>query len=318
MPSKYEEIDLMRIKSTSIWDRKSVVSIDRFGKPAAEGRTVRELLDSLPDILAGRTIRQLAVAIAGARKKGKPVIVGMGGHVIKCGLSPVINDLMRRGVITAVAGNGAVAIHDVEIALYGRTSEDVRATLAEGTFGMARETAEFMNSAAADARNEGLGFGESIGRKLIEADAPHADLSVIATAYSHDLPVTIHVAIGTDITHMHPDADGAAYGDASFRDFHIFTAAAAGLGGGGVLLNVGSAVILPEVALKAFSILCNLGYDLSGIVGANLDFVQHYRAVQQIVSRLELLGGTGMNLIGHHEIMLPLLAHAVLEEMAEE
>lgn len=315
MPSKYEEIDLSGLRRTSISDRKSTVSIDRFATPAGEGRSVRELLDSMPDILAGRTIRRLATAIAGARRNGKPVIAGMGAHVIKCGLAPVMNDLMRRGVITAVAFNGAVAIHDAEIALFGRTSEDIGATLAEGTFGMARETAEFINSAATRAHDDGLGFGESIGLELIEANAPHADLSLLATAYSLDIPATLHIAIGTDITHIHPNADGAACGEASLRDFRILTAVMKDLGGGGVLLNIGSAVILPEVALKAFSTLCNLGYDLSGVVGANLDFIQQYRSTQQIVSRLELLGGTGMSLIGHHEIMIPLLAHAILEEM---
>lgn len=316
MPSKYEEIDLSGLRTTSITDRKSVVRADQFAKPAAAGRSVRELLDSLPDILAGHSIRQLAAAIANAHRKGKPVIGGMGAHIIKCGLSPVLNDLMRRGVITAIAFNGALAIHDSEVALYGRTSEDVRATLAEGAFGMTRETADFINSAAVEARDQGLGFGESIGRKLVEADAPHADLSLIATAYSLDVPATLHVAIGTDITHMHPNADGAAYGEASLRDFRILTAVMKDLGGGGVLLNIGSAVILPEVALKAFSTLRNLGYDLSGIVGANLDFIQQYRSAQQIVNRIELIGGTGISLIGHHEIMIPLLAHAVLEEMA--
>ncbi len=315
MPSKYEEIDLSGLRTTSITERKSTVSIDRFATPADAGRSARELLDSMPDILAGRTIRRLAAAIADARRAGKPVIVAIGGHVIKCGLAPVLGDLMRRRVITGIAGNGAVAIHDAEIALFGQTSEDVGATLAEGTFGMARETAEFINSAATEARDGGFGFGESIGRKLVECNSPHADLSLIATAYSLDLPVTIHVAMGTDIAHMHPEADGAAYGDASLRDFRIFTAAMKDMGGGGVLLNIGSAVVLPEVALKAVSVLCNLGYDLTGIVGANMDFIQQYRSTQQIVSRLELVGGTGMSLIGHHEIMVPLLAHAVLEEM---
>lgn len=317
MPSNYEEIDLSAIRTTSVADRRSVVSTESFAEPAAAGRSVREMLDSLPDILAGRTIRRLASAIAGARKNGKPVIMAMGAHVIKCGLSPVISDLMRRGVITAVAFNGAGAIHDSEIALFGFTSEDVCSTLPEGTFGMARETAEFVNSAAVAARDQGLGLGESVGRRLLEVNAPHSDLSLTATAYSLGLPATVHAAIGTDITHMHPDADGAAYGDASHRDFRIFTAVLKNVGGGGVLLNVGSAVILPEVALKAFSILRNLGIDLSGMVGANLDFIQQYRSTQQVVSRLETLGGTGMSLTGHHEILIPLIAHAVLEEMAD-
>lgn len=315
MPSNYEEINLSGIRTTSLAGRPSVVDAGAFARPAAPGRSVREMLDSMPDILAGRTIRRLAAAIAGARRNGKPVIMAMGAHVIKCGLSPVINDLMRREVVTAIALNGAGAIHDSEIALHGSTSEDVRSALPDGTFGMARETAGFINSSVAFARDEGLGFGEAVGRRLLETGAPHADLSLFATACSLGVPATVHAAIGTDITHMHPDADGAAYGDATHRDFRIFAAALKNVGGGGVLLNVGSAVILPEVALKAFSVLRNLGYDLSGMVGANLDFIQQYRSTQQIVNRLEALGGTGMSLTGHHEILIPLIAHAVLEEL---
>lgn len=315
MGSKYEEIDLSRVKPVSIKERASKVGVQQFAKPAEKGRSLREFIDSLPDILAGQTFRRLAKAIARARANGKPVIAGIGAHVIKCGLSAVITDLVRKNIITAVAMNGAGAIHDAEIALFGHTSEDVRAGLEEGTFGMTRETADFMNRAALRACEERLGLGESVGKCLLDAQAPHADLSITAGGYSSDIPVTVHVALGTDVTHMHPSADGSAYGEATMRDFRILTARMKELGGGGVVLNLGSAVILPEVMLKAFSILRNLGCDLSGMVCANLDFVQQYRAMQQIVRRVEVLGGAGMNLTCHHEILIPLLAHAVLEEM---
>ncbi len=299
----------------SVKGRSSEISIEQLARPPEKGRSLRGFVDTLPDILAGRSFRQLAKAVAQARTKGKPVIAGMGAHVVKCGLSPVMIALMREGVITAVATNGAGAIHDSEIALFGHTSEDVRAGLEHGTFGMTRETAGFMNGAAVTAREEELGLGESVGKCLLDAKAPHADLSIMATGFSLDIPVTVHVALGTDVTHMHPGADGSAYGEATMRDFRILTAAMKELGGGGVLLNLGSAVILPEVFLKAFSTLCNLGCDLSGMTCANLDFVQQYRPMQQIVNRVDALGATGISLAGHHEILIPLLAHAVLEEM---
>ncbi|MDI6827008.1 MAG: hypothetical protein QME62_00830 [Armatimonadota bacterium] len=315
MESKYREIDLSGLKRQSIRDRISMVNIGQFGKKPVAGESFAKFLDSLPDILAGRAFRELVTSIVQARKIGKPVIACMGAHVIKCGLSPIIIDLMSKGILTTVAMNGAGAIHDLEIALFGCTSEDVASGLKNGTFGMARETAEFLNRAAILAHQQQLGLGESIGKTLIEANAVNADLSIQASGYALGVPVTIHVALGTDITHMHPDADGAAYGDATMRDFRILTSAMGNLGGGGVLLNFGSAVILPEVVLKAFAILRNLGFDLSGIVGANFDFIQQYRSTQQIVKRMEYLGGKGYALTGHHEIMVPLLAHAVVEEI---
>lgn len=317
MGSKYDEIDLSGLKRLSIKDRTSMVNAEQFGKAPAAGRSFAEFLNSIPNILAGSSLRELVFAIACARRAGKPVIACMGAHVIKCGLSPVIIELMSNKILTAVAMNGAGAIHDAEIALFGSTSEDVASGLKNGTFGMTCETAEFLNQAAVVAHQQGLGLGESIGKALLEAKAPNTKLSIQASGYSLGIPVTIHVALGTDITHMHPSADGAAYGDATMRDFRILTYAMKDLGQGGVLLNFGSAVVLPEVVLKAFAILRNLGFDFSGTVGANFDFIQQYRSTQQVVKRIEYLGGKGYALTGHHEIMIPLLAHAVMEELGK-
>jgi len=315
MASKYGEIDTSGFNPKSIKGRASKVSIEQFAGSPGVGKSMGQFIDSLPDILAGRLLRDLASSIANAHRNGKPVIACMGAHVIKCGLSPVIIELMSKRILTTVATNGAGAIHDSEIALFGVTSEDVAEGLKQGNFGASKETAEFINQAVSNAYREKMGLGESVGRSIAESDAPYARASILAAGYQLGIPVTVHVAIGTDITHMHPGADGAAYGDASMRDFRILVAAMKHLGSGGVLLNLGSAVILPEVVLKGFAMLRNMGYDFSGMVGANLDFVQHYRSSQQVVARVELLGGRGIALTGHHEIMIPLLAHAVLEEV---
>lgn len=273
------------------------------------------LVDSLPRILAGSGLRTVVERLVQARQQSRAVVVAMGAHVIKCGLSTVLIDLLRRGAITALAMNGAGAIHDSEIARFGRTSEDVVEGMRSGEFGMARETADFVNTASLVAASEGLGLGEAIGRALLNGEAPHSEASLIAAAYQCDVPVTVHVAVGTDIVHMHPSADGAAIGEASLRDYRILTEAMRGLGGGGVLMNLGSAVVLPEVLLKAMTILINLGVDLSGMLGVNLDFVQHYRANQQVVSRVREIGGEGISLTGHHEIMIPLIAAGVIDRM---
>ncbi len=316
MPSRYQSIDLTNLRTMPIADRKSKVSAKDFAKPIAAGANIGALIDSLPDILAGQTIKTLASRIARARELGKPVVVSMGAHVIKCGLSPVLIDLMKRGVITALAMNGAGAIHDSEIALFGETSEDVVDGMRSGMFGMAQDTADFLNGCAQTASDEQLGFGECLGRSLIERAAPNASVSLLASAYELGVPVTVHVCIGCDIVHMHPSASGAAIGDASMRDFRILTHAMRELGGGGVLMNLGSAVVLPEVVLKAMTTLINLGYDLSGMTGFNLDFVQAYRSNTQVVARVKEIGGTGLVLTGHHELMLPLIAGAVIERIA--
>ncbi|MCX6344497.1 MAG: hypothetical protein NT018_05410 [Armatimonadetes bacterium] len=315
MTSKYPVIDLTQLRTMSIKDRKSKVDVADFAAPHKPGSGMRSFLDSLPDIFAGRMIRTVINRIADAHKSGKPVIVTMGAHVIKCGLSPMLCDLMRRGVITALAVNGAGAIHDSEIAKFGQTSEDVVDGMRTGMFGMADETADFLNNGARVAMDVKLGFGEALGRALIAENAPNASVSLLATAYECNVPLTVHACIGCDIVHMHSSADGSAIGDASMRDFRILTQAMRNLGGGGVLANLGSAVVLPEVVLKALNMLINLGCDMKGMYGVNLDFVQQYRSNMQVVSRVKEMGGDGCALTGHHEIMIPLIAAGVIERL---
>ncbi len=316
MASKYPQIDLSALSTTSIRDRKSKVNVRDFAAPHQAGAGVGDFIESLPNILAGEWIRTVIDKVARARENGKPVVVTMGAHVIKCGLSPIIADLMRRGIITALAMNGAGAIHDSEMARFGQTSEDVVDGMRTGTFGMARETADFLNGAAIAACKGSMGFGESLGLALVETDAPNRSISLLAAAYECDVPVTIHACIGCDIVHMHPGADGAAIGEASMRDFRILTQAMRDLGNGGVLINLGSAVVLPEVVLKAITSLINLGDSMKGMLGVNLDFVQHYRSNQQIVARVREIGGEGISLTGHHEVMIPLIAAGVIERLA--
>lgn len=315
MTSRYLQVDLSELKTMSIRDRKSKVSVSDFATPHIPGATLNEFIDRLPDILAGRSIRTVIDRIAQAHAASRPVVVAMGAHVIKCGLSPMLIDLVRRGIVTALAFNGAGAIHDSEIALFGRTSEDVVDGMRSGMFGMAEETAAFLNDGARRAAEQRLGFGEALGEALLERAAPYADFSLLASAYECGVPVTVHVCVGCDIVHMHPNADGAAIGDASLRDFRILTQAMSGLSGGGVLMNVGSAVVLPEVLLKAINTILNLGHDLTGMTGVNLDFVQHYRSNQQVVARVREIGGDGISLTGHHEILIPLIAAGVIERL---
>lgn len=315
MSSKYPQIDLDNLRTMSISDRKSKVSVDDFAIAHRPGAGVLEFLECLPNILAGESIRTVIDRIATAYYQGKPVVAAMGAHVIKCGLSPIIVDLIRRGVITALAFNGAGSIHDSEIARFGVTSEDVVEGMRTGMFGMADETADFINNGAAIAVDKELGLGEAFGRALTEENAPHRDVSILAAAYECGVPVTVHVCVGCDIVHMHPSADGAAIGEASMRDFRILTAAMQDLGDGGVLLNIGSAVVLPEVILKGITTLINLGFSMKGMTGVNLDFVQHYRSNQQVVARVREIGGEGISLTGHHELMIPLIAAGVIERL---
>lgn len=315
MPSKYPRIDLQNLRTMSIADRKSKVNIRDFSTAYQPGMSLGSYLNSLPNILAGASVRSVIDKVASARRLDKPVVVSMGAHVIKCGLSPIIIDLMRRGVITALALNGAGSIHDSEIAFCGETSEDVVDGMRTGMFGMASETADFLNGTADVARAEDLGLGEALGRAIIDADAPHRDVSILAAAYHYNVPVTVHVCIGCDIVHMHPSANGAAIGEASMHDYRILTEAMRNLGSGGVLLNLGSAVVLPEVILKAITTLINLGCDMRGMTGVNLDFVQHYRSNQQVVARVREIGGEGISLTGHHELMIPLIAAGVIENL---
>ena len=299
----------------SIADRKSKVSANDFAAVHEAGSSVSAFIDSLPDILAGRWVRTVMDRIVEARRRGKPCAVAMGAHVIKCGLSPIVIDLMRRGIITSLSMNGAGAIHDAEIAFYGETSEDVVEGMRTGMFGMATETAGFVNGCARAARDQQLGFGEALGKAVIDDGAKYRNMSLLAAAYECGVPLTIHACVGCDIVHMHDSAEGAAIGDASMRDYRILTHALKDIGDGGVLLNIGSAVVLPEVILKAITTLINLGFSMKGMTGVNLDFVQHYRSNQQVVARVREIGGEGISLTRHHELMIPLIAAGVIERL---
>lgn len=306
-----EKIDLTALRTHSIRERQSKMRLEQLAPPPTP---LAGFLDRLPHLLAADGLREVVSGIAGAHRGGRPVLAAMGAHVIKCGLAPVLVDLARRGIVTSFATNGASLIHDSELALFGHTSEDVAQGLRDGTFGMAEETQAFLNRAIRQGSARGWGLGEAVGQALLEADAPHAEQSLLAQAAAYEVPVTVHVAIGTDVLHMHPGADGAAIGESSLRDFRRLTALVAGLEGG-VLLNIGSAVVLPEVLLKAFAILANLGRRLDGCLGVDLDMIRSYRSSTQVVDRIRHLGGRGIALTGHHEIMLPLIAGLVLDEL---
>ncbi|MFA5911200.1 MAG: hypothetical protein WC815_20695 [Vicinamibacterales bacterium] len=312
MKLPYEEFDLSGVKTYPLRSRASKVTLAQFATPYKKGSGVEGLLTSLPSLLAASDFAAVVKAILTARRDGRAIIWGLGAHVMKTGLSPVLVDLMERGFVSAVATNGAGIIHDFEIALSGATSEDVDATLGPGTFGMAEETGTQLNQAIIDGAAAGLGLGQAVGRFLVEHRAPFAPISIAAAAHRLGIPVTAHVAIGTDIIHMHPLASGAAIGEASLRDFKYFTSSVAKLEGG-VYLNCGSAVVLPEVFLKAVAIARNDGRSLDGLTTVNLDFLRHYRPLTNVVSRPTAGTGKGYALTGHHEIMVPLLAAALLE-----
>jgi len=314
-PSRYPQADLSGVRRTSIAGRQSKVFVKDFARPLAAGASVQALLESFPHLLAGDDFRFAVDGIARATREHRSAVLCMGAHVIKTGQAPILIDLMRAGAVTAIATNGAGAIHDSEIALFGHTSEYVEKGIGNGVFGMMQETADFVNGAAVEGQRLQLGLGEAVGRALVEADCPNKDVSLFASAYELGIPITVHVAIGTDIIHMHPSASGAALGDTSHRDFRILIEAMRNLGGGGALMNFGSAVILPEVVLKALTVLRNLGVPLDGFTSVNLDFIQHYRSSQQIVNRVKELGARGVSLTGHHEIMIPLIAAAVKEKL---
>lgn len=309
----YKPIDLSGLRTVSLAERPSKVRIKDFAQPARPGASFAEFLAALPHILFGQDLQAVIDAIVQAHRAGRPVIFGMGAHVIKCGLSPVVIDLMERGIITCVAMNGAGPIHDAEIALVGHTSEDVQAGLKEGIFGMARETGKLIHEALANA-NEQMGLGEAIGRQLLAVEAPYRQLSILAAATRLGIPATVHVAIGTDIVHMRASTSGAAIGRASFTDFRLFTSVVADLSGG-VYINAGSAVILPEVFLKAFTIAQNLGANLHDFTTVNLDMMTHYRPTVNVVQRPSSVGGRGYTLNGRHELLIPLLAFAVVEAL---
>ncbi len=318
MPKRYEPVDPAGVRTYPLASRPSKVRVEDAARPWQPGGTLQAYLESLPNQLAVRSLRDVVEAILAAQVKGKPVIVGLGAHVIKVGLSPILIDLAERGVVTAVALNGACAVHDFELATAGFTSEDVETQLGEGEFGMAEETGRIVNEAVTEGARRGLGFGRALGERLQAMHPPHLAHSLIAACARLDLPCTIHVALGTDIVHMHPACDGAAVGQASHRDFRLLTAVVADLGDGGVYLNLGSAVLLPEVFLKALTLARNLGSRVQDFVTVNLDFIQHYRPTQNVVRRPVARGGRGYALTGHHELMVPLLAAAVIEGLGDD
>ena len=315
MPRPYAEIDISAVKTYSATERKSKVSINLEAVPPSPGMSMREFLNSLPAILKANDLKAVAKAIVNAKKLGKPVIAMLGGHVIKTGCSPVLGDLAARGYITHFASNGSACIHDTELARFGHTSEDVATQLEDGSFGMAADTAALVNGAAKRAAQGKEGFGEAAGAMLIEEKAPFSNRALLANAYALEIPYTIHVAIGTDIVHQHPDACGKSIGEASLRDFKIFAATVSEIGNGGVILNLGSSVVMPEVFLKALSVARNISSNhIKNFTTANFDMIQHYRPTVNIVNRPVLSGGNGYALTGHHEIMIPLLAAAIHEE----
>ena len=313
-----EPIDLVRINTYELATRPSKVTVEDFAVAPATGETLGEFLDKLPNVLAVRSMREIAGRIRRAKELNKPVIWGIGGHVIKTGLAPLMVDLMQRGFVTAIAANGSVLVHDSEIALAGFTSEDVDATLGSGDFGAARETGEILNAAAKKAQAGRIGLGEAMGHEVTVLSPKHANVSLICQAYLNKVPFTAHLAIGADIGHFHPNADGAALGEASHTDFRLLCSLVKEMDGGGVYLNFGSAVVLPEVFLKAITVVRNLGGDLNDITTANFDFIQHYRPMTNVVKRPTANGaGKGYSVTGHHELTLPLLAAMIIEPTRE-
>ena len=308
------------VRTYPLASRKSKVSATDVAKPSGRGGSIAKFLDSLPNILAARDLRDIAAAIHSAHTHKRAVLWGMGGHVIKVGLAPVLIDLMEKGFVSGIAMNGAALIHDFEMAMAGNTSEDVDAALGKGQFGMAAETGWGINEIAKLAYRLRMGYGEAAGQYLTSGivEPKHPELSVLVVAYKKRIPVTIHLAIGTDIPHMHPSVDGAALGAASLYDFRLFCALVQQMDAGGVYLNWGSAVLLPEVFLKAVSVVRNLGVPLRSITTANFDFIQHYRPMTNVVKRPTAASNPkkgevsrGFAITGHHELMMPLLASAL-------
>ena len=314
---KFPPIDPRRAVTYPLNQRSSKVIAQGFGSRWRTGGSLSDFLRSLPDILAAADMGEIVQRIATAVRAGRPVVLGMGAHPLKVGLSPLIIDLLERNIISAIAMNGAGIIHDFELAYQGATSEDVAASLDTGQFGMAQETGEILNAAIrTGVKEKGLGIGRAVGERIQAEQLPHASLSVLAACARLEVPACVHVAIGTDIIHMHPQADGAAIGQGSLRDFHLLTSVVAQLEGGG-FINLGSAVIIPEVFLKALSLARNLGPTVKAFTTVDLDFIRHYRPTVNVVHRPTQQGGRGFQLTGHHEILFPLLCAAVLEELEE-
>jgi hypothetical protein len=315
--SKYSEppLKFTRLSTVPLAERGGKVRIEHMAAPHRAGASFREWLDRLPRLLAADSLRAVVAAMAEARRRKRAILWGLGGHVVKCGLTPVLVDLMDRGFVTGIAMNGATSIHDFEMALAGATSEDVEAVLPDGRFGSAEETGRLMNEAIRRAEGADCGMGEALGAALDRlAPAEFAPYSLLLQAWRRSIPVTVHVAVGTDTPHTHPAASGAAIGEATHRDFRLFCSLVRGLHDGGVYVNAGSAVVLPEVFLKAVSVVRNLQYPLADFVTANFDFLQHYRPRMNVVERPHARsGGAGYSITGHHEILLPLLAALLVE-----
>lgn len=318
MSNKYElpEIDTAKIKRYSIKKRKSKVHISSFSDIKKWEDTGR-MPDLFPDILKAKELIEIADSVLAAYKDSKPVIFAMGAHVIKCGLSPIIIDLIKRGILSGIAMNGAGAVHDYEIAFHGSTSEDVSEQIKEGRFGMSEETGSMINKALRDNVNADTGMGEAIGMDISKNDLAHKDLSIIYACFKEKVPVTVHVAVGTDITHLHPSADGAVIGTAAYNDFRLFSSMIAAIGNGGCFFNIGSSVILPEVFLKALTLTRNIGYDVNNFITVNMDMIQHYRPNVNVVTRPNKNSGKGYSITGHHEIMIPLLYTMIREKLRE-
>jgi hypothetical protein len=314
MAFEYEDFDLSGVRTYPLASRASKAHVRSFAAAHAPGGSFAGWVASLPDILGARDLRSVIAALHEAKQRGAGIVWGLGAHVIKTGVSPVIVDLMRRGYVSAVAMNGAGIIHDFEVALSGATSEDVDEALGPGRFGMAEETGRVLNEAIRSAASKSQGLGQTVAATLAAMRPPHRDVSIIVAAHELSIPLTVHVAVGTDIIHMHPAASGAALGDASLRDFRYFVSSVARLDGG-VYLNCGSAVVLPEVFLKAVALARNQGVPLANLTTVNIDFLRHYRPQTNVVSRPVAAGtgGRGYSLVGHHEVLIPLLAAAVID-----
>jgi hypothetical protein len=312
---KQTPLDFSGLQTYSVFDRHSKVSVDDFARPLAPGSSIRDFLRSLPSQFAGSDFPELVKRIATAHQRRKKVLIGMGAHVIKVGLNPILIDLMKRGIISAIALNGAGIIHDTEIAMVGRTSEEVADVIGSGAFGAAKETGEILNQAINNGAQKNIGLGQAVGETLLSQNFEYNNQSLLATARQLNIPVTVHVAIGTDIIHIHPDADGAAIGKTSHLDFRLFSGLVAEMENG-VYCNIGSAVLLPEVFLKAITVARNLGHTVNNITTANFDFIRHYRPATNVVHRPTLGGGRGFHFTGHHELMIPLLAAAILDELS--
>lgn len=310
--TRFKVLDLRNVKTYPVADRTSKLDHRLLARPIERGATFRTFWESLPDVLAVRELREFIRHMQQARSK-HPILWMMGAHPLKVGLSPILIELVRAGYVSCLASHGAFGVHDCEIALFGKTSEDVADTLRDGRFGMARETGEFYARAVKEAGRRKLGLGEALGESLIKENAPYTNQSLLVQCLQASIPLTIHVGIGTDIVHEHPDFPAEALGETSYRDFLIFAETVTRVGEGSVVLNVGSAVIMPEVFLKALAIARNLGHPSHGFIAANFDMIQHYRPIQNVVKRPTLTGGKGYTFTGHHEIMIPLLASALLE-----